>query len=196
MSEAVDKIGVVRDHRWKRASEQIKLLKPRCRKVVSLDGGDAPLISRDDLERLTRPGTVVELVHAFLLADTKRKHTAGGMRADFRAALSRLVVRGVKVVDLDGGVCSQKHYRALIALAESDIARSNRGAKSATNGARSKGRQPAEFTAEQMRDAKAIWRNVNELPTWKDAAKALAKIRDGNGYKFTTARAHLEWGGR
>ncbi len=189
MNEAVDKIGVVREHRWKRAPEQIKLLRQRCAKVVSLGGGDSQQVSRDDLERLARPGTVIELVHAFLLADPRRKRTAGGMRADFRAALARLENRGAVIVDVDGGICSRKHKRALVALADSDISRSNQGAKSATNGARSPGRQAADFTPAEMRDAKAVWRNVKDYPEWDDAAGALPK-------GFTVHRAYKLWGSR
>jgi hypothetical protein len=196
MTEAVDKIGVARDHRWKRAPEQIKVLEQRCRKVVSLGGGDAVHISREDLERLVRPGTVLEFVHAFLLADPRRKKLKGGLREDFRAALARLEKRGAVVVDVDAGICSQKHKRALLALADSDISRSNQGAKSATNGARSKGRPEAAFTPQQLKDAKAIWRNVKDYPYWKDTKAPLSEIVDENGIKFTPERAYDLWKGR
>ncbi len=77
----------------------------------------------------------------------------------------------------------------MVALADSDISRSNQGAKSATNGAKSKGRPRGDFTAEQTRDAKAVWRNVKDYRTWADAAKAMPE-------GFTPTRAFKLWQGR
>lgn len=197
MTDPVDKIGVTRQHRWVGADKQGEVLAPRCRKVVSLGGGTATRVEREDVEKLARPGTVIELVHAFLLADPKRKRAKGGMKADFRAVLARLEKRGAVVVDVDGSVCSGKHKRALLALVDSDIARSNQGAKSATNGARSKGRPEADFTPEQYDAAELIWGNTKKYPNWKDTRPALAKIVSPNGQKFTADRAHKTWpGGR
>ena len=192
MTEPVDKIGVARDHRWMRATEQIKLLTERCRKVLSFGGGDVMRIEREDLERMARPGTVIEFVHAFLLADPKRKRARGGMQADFRSALERLAKRGAVVVDVDGSVCSGKHKRALLALVDSDIARSNRGAKSATNGAQSKGRPAYVPSKAELATAKAIWRNTKDYPDWDAAEKAFKSEVPG----FTTARAFKLWQGR
>jgi hypothetical protein len=189
MSENSDKIGVVRQHRWMNAEKQAELLGPRCNKVVSLGGKGARPIEREDLEKLARPGTVIELVHAFLLADPKRKRVRGGMKADFRAALERLEKRGAVVVDVDASICSRKHKRALLALVDADIGRSNQGLKSALNGARSRGRPKHEPTAEEMKDAKAAWRNVKDYPTWDDVKPVLPE-------GFTVYRAHKLWGPR
>jgi len=196
MTENTDRIGVVRQHRWLSADKQAELLRERCRKVVSLDGGKLMRIEREAVEKLARPGTVIELVHAFLLADPKRKRARGGMQADFRAALEGLEKRGAVVVDVDAGICSKKHRRALLALADKDIGRSNQGAKSATNGARSKGRQEADFTPEQFDKAYNVWHNRKAFPTWDDVDGALEKIVSPNGQKFTRYRAHAKWGGR
>jgi CTP:molybdopterin cytidylyltransferase MocA len=192
MIDSTDKIGVVRQHRWVSADKQATALASRCTRIVSLAGGDVPRISREDVEKLVRSGTIVELVHAFLLADPARKRTAGGMRADFRAALARLEKRGAVVMDVDAGICSKKHRRALLALVDSDLARSNRGAKSATNGALSKGRPPAAFTMAQLKEARAIWRNTKDFPAWGDAQRAFDEEVPG----FTTARAFKLWRGR
>lgn len=189
MAEAVDKIGVVRQHRWMSADEQAELLKARCRKIVSLGGGKLQQADLDQLVTLARDDTVIEFVHAFLLADPRRKKAKGGLQADFRAALARIEKRGAAVVDVDGQVCSQKHRRALLALVDADLARSNRGAKSATNGARSRGRQAADFTDAEMKEAKAVWRNVKDYPEWDDAAGALPE-------GFTVHRAYKLWGSR
>lgn len=196
MTENTDRIGVVRQHRWVSADKQAELLAPRCRKIVSLGGGKLPQVEREDVEKLARPGTVIELVHAFLLADPRRKKQRGGLQADFRAALERLESRGAVVVDVDASICSRKHRRAMLALADKDIARSNQGAKSATNGARSKGRQEADFTPKQWEDAYNVWHNRKAFPFWNDVDVALAKIVSPNGQKFTRYRAHAKWGGR
>lgn len=193
MHDPVDKIGVTRQHRWLSADEQAEILKPRNRIVVSLGGGKSRQIRREDLERLARPGTVIEFVHAFLLADPRRKKLKGGLQADFRAALDRLEKRGAKIVDVDGSVCSGKQVKALLALVDSDLARSNRGAKSATNGARSRGRPAYEPTPEELEKARDIWGNTRTYPEWPDADKALrSRVHD----RFTMWRAYDEFGPR
>jgi hypothetical protein len=192
MTDPADKIGVVRQHRWVSADKQAEALKPRCRVVVSLSGGSLQQVDRADLEQLSRPGTVIECVHAFLLADPKRKHGRGGMQADFRLALERLERRGAKVVDVDGSICSGKHRKAMLALVDSDIARSNRGAKSATNGALSKGRPAYVPSKAELAAAKAIWRNVKDYPDWKAAQAGF----DADVPGFSTARAFKLWRGR
>lgn len=188
-----DRIGVIRQHRWVSADKQAELLKPRCAKIVSLGGGGVRQVEREDVEKFARPGTEIVLVHAFLLADPRRKRVAGGMKADFRAALARLEKRDAVVVDLDAGICSGKHRRAMLALVDSDIARSNRGAKSATNGARSQGRPTYEPTDAEKAAAKAIWRDLIDYPEWPDADKA---IRKQVNKLFTAWRAYDLWGGR
>ncbi len=193
MHEPVDKIGVVRQHRWLSADEQAQILAPRCRKVVSLGGSGAQSVTREDLERLARPGTVVELVHAFLLADPRRKKVRGGLQADFRAVLDRLDKRGAKVVDVDAQICSGKQRKALLALVDSDLARSNRGAKSATNGTRSRGRPSYEPTPGELERAEHIWGNTRSYPEWPDADKAL---RTKVNKQFTMWRAYEEFGPR
>jgi hypothetical protein len=76
-----------------------------------------------------------------------------------------------------------------MALAEDQIGRSNKGLKSALNGAKSKGRPMASFTPMELKDAKATWRNVKDYPTWETAQLGLPK-------GFTTARAYKLWGKR
>lgn len=192
MSEVQDKIGVVRHHRWLSAAEQEKILAERCRIVVSLGGGKAKAVTLDELAKLTRPGTVIELVHVFLLADPRKKRIVGGMKADLKAAIAKLVdKRGGVIVDVDAGLTTEKagHRQALMALAEDQIGRSNKGLKSALNGAKSKGRPVEKFDAYELKNAKAVWRNVKDYPTWPDAAAAMPE-------GFTTARAYKLWGKR
>lgn len=192
MTEVNDKIGVVRQHRWINASEQERILRDRCRIVVSLGGGKAKLVTLAELAKLTRPGTVVELVHVFLLADPKRKRMAGGMKADLKAAVALLVDKRQGVIsDAETGLTTETpgHRKAIMALAEDQIGRSNKGLKSALNGAKSKGRPAADFTPAELKDAKAAWRNMKDYPTWGDVAKALPE-------GFTTARAYKLFGKR
>jgi hypothetical protein len=189
---AVDKIGVVRDHRWIAADRQAERLAPRCRIVVSLGGGKLRQIDRDALVKLARPGTVIELVHAFLLADPKRKHVMGGMKEDFRNVLGKLEKRGAQVVDLEAEIGIDKR-KALLAVVDADIGRSNRGKHSAANGAKStRGRAAKKFDAQQLKDAKAIWRNVKDFPAWDHVALEYERSVPG----FTTARAFRLWGKR
>lgn len=193
MTDLTDKIGVTRQHRWLSADRQAELLRPRNARIVSLGGGDVTRVAREDVEKLVRARTVVELVHAFLLADPARKRTTGGMKADFRSALARIEKRGGVLVDVDAGICSKKHRRALLALVDSDLARSNRGAKSATNGAQSQGRPAYNPTMAELKDAKAIWRDDIEYPEWDDCDAAL---REKVNPKFTAWRAYDLWGPR
>ncbi len=194
MGMAVDKIGVVRDHRWIKADAQVQMLRSRCRVVVSLGGGKVQQIDRDELARLVRPDTVVELVHAFLLAEPRRKRQPGGMKADLRVAVAQIEKRGGAVADVDSGLTTAKegHRKAMLALADQQISRSNRGHKSALNGAKSRGRPVAAFSPQQLKDAKAIWRNVKDYPTWEAVQAAYDAEIDG----FTTARAFKLWRGR
>lgn len=56
-----------------------------------------------------------------------------------------------------------------------------------------RGRPKADFTEQQMKDAKAIWRNVKDYPTWEDARDALSEIVSTSGAPFTTSRAFALW---
>jgi hypothetical protein len=192
MNDSQHRIGVVRHHRWLSATEQERILTERCRIVVSLGGGKAKLVTLDELAKLTRPGDVIELVHVFLLADPRKKHVVGGMKANLKAAIALLVDKRQGIIsDADTGLTTETpgHRKAIMALAEDQIGRSNKGLKSALNGAKSKGRPMASFTPMELKDAKASWRNVKDYPTWGDVAKALPE-------GFTTARAYKLFGKR
>lgn len=198
MADINDTIGVTRHHRWVSVVQQAKALRDRCRVVLTLDKNGfhrVPAVTRDELMRLVRPGTTVEFLHCFLLADPRRRRIPGGMKADFHAAVAQIVdKRGGILVDVDTGLSTADpgHRRALIALAEDQIGRSNRGLRSAANGARSKGRPAADFDKQQLANAKAIWRNVKDYPTWASVEAALKAEVPG----FTTARAFRLWRGR
>ena len=192
----MDKIGVARNHRWLKADKQVELLAPRCRVVVSLDGGNVKRLDWPTLVQLSREGTTLELVHAFLLAEPRRKHLSGGMRRDFRARLAELDKRGVEVFDLDAEIGSDQR-RAFLAVVDEDIGRSNRGRSSATNGANSKrGRRKEDFTPAQTEKAGDIWGNTKKYPEDDDTIEPLSKIISAQGRPFTKYRARREFGKR
>lgn len=194
-----DIICVVREHRWLSADEQAKVLGDRgdCRQVLSLGGGKRlRQITRPDLEKLAREGTTVRFVFAFLLAEQRRNVVA--MRADFRSALKRLERKGAVLADVESGLTTgtEGHRKAMVALADHMIGRHCQGKRSAKNGAVMRGRQLVEFTTQQLKDAKAIWRDTIEYPTWQSARDALAQIRSAKGEKFTSDRARRLWKAR
>lgn len=187
-----DTIGVVHEHRWCKSAEQVRRLEADgCRIIVSLGGGKAKQVTFEELLKLSRPGTVLKLVHVMFLADVRKKG-AKAVRASYRTREKKLVEeRGAILKDLDSGLTTEQqgHRKAILALTDDLIARHAQGAKSAAVSQARKGRPLLAFTADEMRDAKAVWRNVKDYPTWDDAAKALPE-------KFTVHRAHRLWGKR
>ena len=196
MTDVQGKIGVVRHHRWISAAEQERILQPRCRFIVSLGGGKAKLVTLAELAKLTRPGDVIEFVHVFLLADPRKKHAVGGMKADLKAAVALLVDKREGIIsDAETGLTTATpgHRKAIMALAEDQIGRSNKGLKSALNGAKSKGRPKPDFTPQQFAEAKAVWRNLIDYPEWIDTKEPLKQIVSPNGIAFTPERAYTHW---
>lgn len=187
-----DTIGVVHEHRWCKPAEQVKRLEEDgCRIIVSLGGGKVKQVTFDDLLKLTREGTVLKFVHAMFLADVRKKGAAV-VRASFVTREKKLVDgRGAIIKDLDSGLTSEQpgHRKAILALTDDLIKRHGQGAKTASVNEARKGRPLLHFTADEMRDAKAVWRNLKDYPTWDDAASALPE-------KFTVHRAHRLWGKR
>jgi hypothetical protein len=132
-----------------RLAEQKRRLSESSRVVVTLGdnaGKDGKGFAFDDLAKLVRPGTVVQLMYAFLLVDPRKKRARGGLKAEFEKVLSALVDKRKAVVsDVLTGLTTETPAKrlALIAAVHDQIARSNRGLWSAENGARSRGRPPA-----------------------------------------------------
>jgi DNA invertase Pin-like site-specific DNA recombinase len=193
-----DTIGVVRDHRWLSMHAQAKRLEESgCRIIVALNsGGKWKQVDFEALARLVRATTTVKCVHLFLLAQPKR--FAMAMKRELAARVKELERKGATVMDVDLGLTTEApaHRKAVLAVANEMIARDRQGAKSGLNGAQSKGRPAADFTPDQYREAKAIWRDRIDYPRWADVDAALAKIKDAKGNKFTSDRAFRKWGGR
>lgn len=185
-----DAIGVVREHRWASADAQAKRLREDgCAGIISLGGGTKLTQgSRADIQRMATKGRTFKLLWAFLLADPK-KGTAGAMVRDLSKAIDALRERGAHIKDVETGLTTEKHRRALMAVARDMIGRSRQGHKSALNGERRKGRPLVAFTGDQLRDAKAIWRNWKDYPTWDAVADALPE-------NFNVHRAYKLWGKR
>jgi transposase len=151
MTKTEDTIGLVRDHRWMRSARQKECLAPISRVVIDLGdkrGKDGNGYRIDDLLPLIRPGTVVQLVYAFLLADpAKKSETGKPRRAAFDRAVSLIVEKRKGVVkDVLTGLSTETPAKRLAfrAAAHDQIARSNRGLHSAENGALSPGR-PSQY---------------------------------------------------
>jgi len=168
---AVDAIGVVREHRRLKAKGQAERLKRSgCRAIYQLGKGGSG--TRAQLEGLVRGGTVVRLIHTFLLAEPMAK---GRRRRDLLAAMARIEERGGVIEDVDSGLTTadtQQRYQ-LIELATEHLARDGRGLRSAENGR--KGRPLKHYDPDLWPKAEAIWNN-RKLKTWADTAKPLRKL--------------------
>ena len=102
-----------------------------------------------------------------------------GTGCTYSAAISAGLARGLKLPE---AVKLGKDF-ITNAIAIDQLANNGRTSHLAK---RRQGRTPTSFTADELRDAKAIWRNVKDYPTWEDAAAAFPK-------GFTTARAFRLW---
>jgi transposase len=101
---------------------------------------------------IIRPGTVVQVMYAFLLADPSKRMR----RCAFDKALEIVEARKGIVKDMLTGLSTETPAKrlALKALAYDQIARSNKGLNSAENGARSRGR-PSRWSDPERRQI--IW---------------------------------------
>lgn len=181
-----DAIGFVRDHRWLSVKAQTKQLREAgCSKIFDLDAHD-----RADMERIAGR-RVVRLVYAFLLANPDKTR---GMWADFMGSLERIEKRGGVVVDMSTRLDSATQRTAFLAVVRDQVRRHNQGETSETRKGKP-GRKRVIFTAGQLRQARAIWKDIANFPTYRDAAAELRKIK-GDGGKFTEVRAFRLWRGR
>lgn len=168
---AVDAIGVVREHRRLKAKGQAERLKRSgCRAIFRIGKGGTG--TREQFEALVRGGTVVRLVHTFLLAEPLAR---GRRRRDLLAAMARIEERGGVIEDVGSGLTTadtQQRYQ-LIELATEQLARDGRGLRSAENGRR--GRPLKHYDPDMWSKAEAIWNN-RKLKTWKATAGPLKKL--------------------
>ena len=148
------------------------------------------------MERLggNRP---VMLVHAFLLAEQDRTRS---MLADFMRALGEIEKREGYVVDVGTGLNSRDNRAEFLDVVRGQVRRSQQGEQSAENARKGKsGQRPVVFTAGQYKQARVVWRDVKNFPTY-DAAKAGLKVIKGQRGKakvpFSLWRAFRKFGRR
>lgn len=189
----IDVLGYIRAilPRYPEASQR-KAMDAHSIKAVA-EGGRAGLV-RAEFIRMVRPGTVVAVLHLHLLADPKCKRKKGGMRADLYKAIDAIEKRGGTIWELYTGLRTDNREGrdAMTRAAVETLARG----RHKTERSDKRGRPSADFTAQQLKDAKAIWRNVKDYPRWEDADTALAEIVSKNGIVFTRNRAFALWQGR
>jgi hypothetical protein len=180
-------IGLVRAHRWASVSAQTRRLKEAgCVKVFDLAN-----YARADMERIAGRRTV-KLVYAFLLASPDKTR---GMWSDFLAALGRIDARKGVVVDVDSGLHSEGNRAAFLDVVAGQVRRHNQGEKAHTRKGKP-GRQLVVFTRGQLRQARAVWKDVANFATYEAAERELAKIKTAKGEKFSVSRAFRLWKGR
>ena len=185
-------LGFVRDHRWMDTQAQrVKLRAAKCVSIHDLDKAD-----RKDMVRIggMRP---VKLVHAFLLAEQDRTRS---MWADFMRALGEIESREGYVVDVGTGLNSRDSRAEFLDVVRGQVRRSQQGEQSAENARKGKsGQKPIVYTAGQYKQARVIWRDVVNFPTY-DAAKAGLKAIKGQRGKrkiaFSVWRAFRKFGPR
>jgi hypothetical protein len=174
-----DAIGFIRPHG--RISEKVQ------RAALTEDGVKGIIDDRDAIERMACKGRVFKVRHLFLFAEPKARKR-GGWRKDLLDFMGRVEDKGAVIKDVDLQLTTEKpsHRSAMVLQAIEQL--SNNGRTVHLKGKRT-GRKALTFTAEQLREAKAVWRNVKDYPTWE---AALAAMPEG----FTTARAYKLWQGR
>ena len=187
MSVDNDCVGLTRAHRWMRTGQAKVLREAGCSQIVDLDQHKL-----SDVLRLARKGRVFVLAYAMLLLPPKRSAAA------FERALDVIEGKGGAVRDLHTGLVSNDEPRktAFRAVVRDQIARDRQGAKAGAIGRANRGRQHVVFAPDQTRQAKAIWRDLIEYPTWHTATVALHDIRSAKDEPFTRARAFRLWGPR
>lgn len=179
-----------------KAEDQAKRLEDDgARIVVSLGGGKKlKQVSRDELVRLTRPGTVLKFVWLFLLADPT-KRPADAIRLDLTKWMRRIIEGcGATIKDVDTGLYTTnlQHRKAIVAVADDMITRHRQGKQSAANSEARRGRPLVYFSDAQKKEAKAIWRNTKDFPKWEDVQREYDALIPG----FTIHRAFKAWKGR
>ena len=183
MSTNEDTVGIARDHRWMRLAEQQRQLKACSRVVLVLGdqkGRDGKGDKLEELAQIIRPGTVVQLMYAFLLVDPGKKSTPGKLRRSaFDKALSLVVDKRKGVVrDMLTGLSTETKAKrqALCDLAYGQIARSNKGLNSAENGARSRGRPRQWFDPERRQIVWEEWHSSAHATNTEAADEASRRL--------------------
>lgn len=185
MSTSEDILGVARGHRWMRLAEQQKQLKAANSRVVVVlgdakgrDAGKGHSLS--GILPIIRPGTVVLVVYAFLLAEARSQPGKHGKmrRSTFDKALAAVESRKGIVKDLLTGLSTETKPKrqAFVASAHDQIARSNKGLNSAENGKLSRGRPRQWFDPERRQIAWDEWHSSAHATNTEAADEASRRI--------------------
>jgi hypothetical protein len=176
-----DAIGLVRDHRWLSVKAQTKQLREAgCSKIFDLDAQD-----RRDMEKIAGR-RVVRMVYAFLLANPDRTR---GMWADFLGSLARIEARGGVVADMSTKLDSSTQRAAFLDVVRGQVRRHNQGENPAERKGKP-GRQKLTFSTGQIKQARAIWKDLVNFPTGADVKKALKAIKSKEGVAWSETRAY------
>ena len=142
------------------------------------------ITQRDRLVSTAPVGRTIAITRAWLVADPRALRKPGGLRSEWNAWMRRAERRGVIIWDVESGIRTASPA-GIIDLMD----RVADGLTNAGKGRRSKGRPVASFAPEVVAEAKRVWRDQIEYPTW---AAARAAMPAG----FTVDRAYDEWGKR
>lgn len=166
-----DIIGLIRvlKPRYTEAGQRAALTAPGVNARCILNLADA---TREEVLRMTRPGTVIAVQHLHLVADPKRKHQKGGMRADLWKALDAFEKKGGVFWELYSGLRTDtKAGRDTMTRGAIETLARGRH-KTERNDKR--GRPPKEFTKTQWEVAEKVWFD-KRLKRWSDVKPKLPK---------------------
>lgn len=166
-----DIIGLIRvlKPRYTEAGQRTALAVKEVNTRCVLDLGNT---TREELLRMTRPGTVIAILHLHLLADPKRKRQKGGMRADLWEALDLIEKKGGVVWELYTGLkTSTREGRDMMTReAVETLARG----RHKTERSDKRGRPEKKFTDAEWTQAKTAW-DSRKLKRWVDVKAKLPK---------------------
>lgn len=106
-----------------------------------------------------------------------------------REMIREIEARGGVLVEVYTGRRSDNKAAKRGIIEDAERALRGKGRRALPAGYRSPGRRRREWTADEMRKAESVWRNVKKYPTWAFAAEHMPE-------GFTAARAHRLWGPR
>lgn len=140
---------------------------------VIQDGGKRHNGTTVELVRMIiRPGRVVAVQHAHLLADPKAKRKRGGTRAAFWGVFDAIEAKGGVIWELYTGLRTDKPAERDSMTREAIEALARGRHKTSRHDKR--GRPPKTFTEAQIEKGQAVWES-RKHKTWQDAAKHLPK---------------------
>jgi hypothetical protein len=161
-------IGYVRPHRSCPAKRQHEAMAAAGVKAVYVEGQGAETLH--EAIRALRPGMLLAVMHAALLAEPAKTTNARPRKSLF-AALKAAQDKGGVLWELETGRTSDKDCLEIMEDAVDALAKGGRSFKSAMNGAKSRGRPKVDWTP-WMEAMKREWHSL-EHATNADAVAAM-----------------------